>query len=271
MENLVLVNSAWDLVQIECISGEDREVSDGVFIYLAGLQLSVGKKVYYIGTEFDIKADPQAVTVLWGNDRKQRIRVLLSRTAYPTISALKKALNDCKGFGGVQSVTTEIVLGELVVCVNGVCADPLPLPTSSGGIVDYDGGGGSWIWATGSGVSITKNQSLSLVTITIPDGVDLWKVELVGTSADTDGSPGDLNILFDYQGSRTFNQDATSAKKPSVQISNGDYTGIDPSTPSLINPNLLYGVSSVGSGSLQTTVINATGYFVTHKLTFLMP
>jgi len=271
MDNLVIPTSAWDLVQIECINGEDREVSDGVFIYLSGLQLSMGKKVYYIGTEFDIKADAQAVTILWGNDRKQHIRVLLSRTSYSTIAELKAALAACKGFGGVQSVTTEIVNGSLIVCVNGVCADPLPLPSGGAGLFDYDGGAGSWIWATAAGVIVTKNQSQSLITITVPDGVDLWKVELVGTSADTNGSPGDLNVNFVYQGIRTFNQDATSAKKPSVQISNGDYTGISPGSPSMVNPNLLYGVSAVGSGDLQVTVINATGYYPTHKLTFLLP
>lgn len=273
MDYLVLPSAAWDLVEITCVAGEDREIADGTTIYLSGLQLSVGKKTYYIGTEFDIKADAQAVTVLWGNDRKRQVRVLVARTKYNTVAELKAALHQCKVMGAVQSVETSIVNGnELVVTVNGISSTPLVLPGTAGSAIqDYSGGNNSWMWATGLGVTLAKNPGSSLYTITIPDGVVPWKVEVIGTVADTGGSPGDLNVLFDYQGTRTFNQDAISAKKPSVQISNGDYGSISPGSPSIVNPNLLYGVSSVGSGSLQVTVINATGYYTTHKLTFLMP
>lgn len=271
-DNLVLTNSAFDLVEVICVNGEDKQINDGTTLFFSGLQLNVGKRIYYIGVEFDIKADPEAVTVLYGNMRKQRIRVLLARTKYNTIAELKTALMACKSTATIQEVTTELVSGnQLVVTVNGVSSDPLPLPGGDNVLQDYSGGNNSWIWATGTGVTLTKTPGSSLYTITIPDGINPWKVEVIGTVADTNGSVGDLNVLFDYQGTRTFNQDNVSAKKPSVQISNGDYGSISPGSPSMVNPNLLYGVSSVGSGDLQVTIINASGYYTTFKLTFLMP
>jgi hypothetical protein len=133
-------------------------------------------------------------------------------------------------------------------------------------IVNYDAGNGCHVWASGTGVTFSKNTVSGEYTFTVPDGVDLYRAQVRGDTGDGDvGS--EIFAIFDYQGSRTFNQDRQTAWVPDVNIYNGT-TSFNRSSPALVDLNLIYGLSSIGSGDSEITIQNATTYFAQHVIVF---
>lgn len=263
-------------VAIRCSTGEQVTIGNKNF-YISGLVVQIGKENYYIGLEYDIKADDQAVTLYYGTNRKEQLRIYLARTVYGTIADLKTALISCKVAAAVSSVVTTLPSGQLVVTVDGISSDPLTLPFGGPSYTNYSPGTDSHVWATGGGVTFVKVPANNEYILTIPEDIELGYFTVIGTAADAGGAGSDIYIQFNHDGTRTFNLDKDSAKIPWVFIHNahGDWIGGSPvisrATPAMGNPNLLSGVSAIGNGDIELVIQNAASFFPTFKLTFIMP
>ncbi len=130
------------------------------------------------------------------------------------------------------------------------------------------------IWATGDSVTISENQSGGELTITIPDDVELNKVnvKLTATSVDNDNN---YFVLFDYEGLRTYNTEMSNLNLPSVLVSSAETASMSRNSPVLYsadgNAGVDVGISafSGGDGSdLEISVIDfllASNQFITFK------
>jgi|GEM_PF-6028473 len=133
----------------------------------------------------------------------------------------------------------------------------------------YDLGNGAHVYADGSGVTFTKNTSTGELTFTVPDGVDIKGGGILIASGDTDGN-NDAFLQLNYGGSRLFNQNVATARRPVVELHNGQ------AAPSRANPSfksntVQTALTAVGSNNIEVLLDDAGTLFPNVLISFVLP
>jgi len=140
-------------------------------------------------------------------------------------------------------------------------------PQDTFSLVNYDAGNGAHVWATGAGVTFSKNTATGEYTFAIPDGVELVRAQVKGASGDGDAG-GEIYAIFNYSGTRTYNQSRQTAWTPRATIMNGAAASPSRVAPHYVDLNLVYGLSAVSGGDLELTLQNAESYFSAFVIQF---
>lgn len=121
------------------------------------------------------------------------------------------------------------------------------------------------IWATGTDVTLVENQNAGEVTISIPENVELLKLNIKMSSSAVDND-NHYYMKLDYEGLRSYNTAYKNINMPSVLVSSAETASMSRQSPILISPTgnagVDIGVSAFGGGDGSDLEIAVKDFFL---------